>query len=169
MRTDALSLPRSPLGLVVGLCLLLSVLAPATASAGVPSRSERRDALRFAKDYWAEHGRSLADSYCYGKAYLRVGHRGRNVLGWVESAHPCTLWLNTNTEWSDGGLTDSWWRVCATAIHEYGHLVGRGHSRDPDSIMAATSELNEWSSWWPYFPGCRYDGDDADDDGFPDW
>jgi hypothetical protein len=160
---------RSPRGLAAGLCLLISALAPAAAHAGVPSRSERRDALRFARGYWAGQGQSLADSYCFGKAGLRVGRRGPNVLGWVESAHPCTVWLNAGAEWSDGGVTDSWWRVCPTVIHEYGHLVGRGHSRNPESIMAATAERNERASWWPYFPGCRYDGDDEDGDGFPDW
>ena len=153
-------------GVGVGLGVLICSLAPSTAHAGVPSNSERHDALRFAENFWHERGES---AYCPGRVRLRVGPDDPNVLGWVNSPFSCTIWLNYKTEWSDGGETDSWWRVCATAIHEYGHLVGRRHSRNPESIMAGYSRLNEESSWWPYFSGCRYENDDKDGDGSPDW
>jgi hypothetical protein len=29
-----------------------------------------------------------------------------------------------------------WWELCATVVHEYGHVYGRGHSSDPDDVMA---------------------------------
>jgi hypothetical protein len=29
--------------------------------------------------------------------------------------------------------------------------------------MAVTEQLNTRGWWWPYVPGCRYEGDDADD------
>ena len=60
-------------------------------------------------------------------------------------------------------------------IHEYGHLVrwrtpgGRVHYRNPESIMAAYTEWNHDSAWYPWFPACRYDGDDPNGDGYPDW
>lgn len=28
-----------------------------------------------------------------------------------------------------------WWRVCAATVHEWGHLTGHRHSRDPASPM----------------------------------
>jgi hypothetical protein len=28
-----------------------------------------------------------------------------------------------------------WWRVCAATVHEWGHLTGHGHSRNPASPM----------------------------------
>ena len=34
--------------------------------------------------------------------------------------------------------------------------------------MARGDGLNVDAWWWPYHPACRYDGDDADDDGWPE-
>lgn len=28
-----------------------------------------------------------------------------------------------------------WWRVCAATVHEWGHLKGHGHSKNPSSPM----------------------------------
>ena len=30
-----------------------------------------------------------------------------------------------------------WWRVCAATVHEWGHLTGHHHSRNPSSPMYA--------------------------------
>jgi Matrixin len=57
--------------------------------------------------------------------------------------------VSTWTEWEDGGRSfdcrvtfnerDEWsfTRFCSILVHEYGHLHGRRHSDDPDSVMYA--------------------------------
>jgi hypothetical protein len=82
--------------------------------------------------------------------------------------------MNSRLDWryaSGVGRIDPWWRLCATVIHEWGHLYGmpysfrnsphrHGHSNSPNSIMYWNEQgqfAHSW--WWPYFPGCRFDGD----------
>lgn len=148
--------------------------APAAAGASYPGSQDRADAVRFARSYWADHGRYASDYGCY-RVRTKVGYvdpetgRRRGWWGYWADWDPCRLVLNGNVNWSHGGFQDAWWDVCTTVIHEYGHLVGRGHSSNPNSIMASSAELNSLSWWWPYFPACRYDGDDADGDDTPDF
>jgi hypothetical protein len=151
--------------IVIVAALALGLIAPASAQAGFPSKSERHDALRFARAYWEDRGRYAP---CY-RVSIKVLHEERNTMGFYTPMRPCTIFLNRDVDWTDGGRRDTWWQVCATVIHEYGHVVGRGHSSDPNSIMARAVELNHYGSWWPWFPDCRYNGDDEDDDGYPDW
>jgi hypothetical protein len=152
--------------IVVAVCVAAPLAVPTFAQATVPSAQIRADAKRFARDYWEERGRYAP---CYG-VRIRMAHAGPNSLGFVRRrSRPCTIFLNRDNDWGNGGTQRMWWSVCATVIHEWGHLVGRGHTRNPESIMAVTESLNRVSSWWPYFPACRYEGDDADDDGLPDW
>jgi len=92
-----------------------------------------------------------------------------NTMAFVGSWQPCTIYLNRDAPWGGRGR-DAWWKLCPIVIHEYGHVVGRGHSPRPSSIMAPGVDI--WrlgATWWPYFPDCRYDGDDEDGDGSPDW
>jgi hypothetical protein len=42
-------------------------------------------------------------------------------------------------------VTFSWSRFCTIMVHEYGHLIGLDHSKDPDSIMFSRPKP---------FPGC---------------
>ena len=49
--------------------------------------------------------------------------------GWLGAAqHPCTIIIDRRR-----GL--SWERYCAAVVHEWGHLKGKPHSRNPRSIM----------------------------------
>ena len=146
-----------------------SELTPTAAIASAPSQSELRDARKFAKAYWNARGRYAQDRGC-NHVQIWTGRLPRGVLGEWEPAYPCTISLTTAFDWSRGGKRDSWWQICATTIHEYGHLVGMGHIRRPNSIMApAVIGYNNYAEWWPWFPGCRYQGDDPDGDGQPDW
>lgn len=141
------------------------------------------DAKRFARDWWASRNWHYGDGVpnCYGVRFKwRSWHRDpgiRRQLAYVHTAADCTIVFNKRAIWPrvperNGDTTNlgpSWWRFCATAIHEWGHLRGMPynwrnppvHSRSPDKIMAVTEMLNTRAWWWPYFPGCRYEGDEV--------
>ena len=50
----------------------------------------------------------------------------RSALG--EANSPCTILYNRRRHYD-------WPHLCATTIHEWGHLVGRNHVTNPSSIM----------------------------------
>jgi len=140
------------------------VVAPGVARAAAPTILARATARDYAKTYWERKGYYAP---C-GAVRTRSVPLAHNVVGEFRPWHPCTIYLSSRFDWTRGGQRDEWWQVCATTMHEWGHLVGKGHSRNVDSIMASSLEENRYSWWWPYFPACRYDGDDADGDGTPD-
>jgi hypothetical protein len=151
----------------IALCVVASAATPAVAHAGVPHYQDRADAKRYARAYWENRG-YYTDCW---RVRVRVERLPRSENGRVYLG-TCTIFLNRRTDWSAGGQRDPWWQVCHTMTHEYGHLPGieRPHTWNGESIMARAVDLSEWgSSWWPWFPGCRYDGDDQDGDGTPDW
>ena len=155
--------------LAIGLALTVSVMAPAVAHASAPSKQNLADAKRLARRYWEDERGRFTDC---PTVRLRVVRAHANYMGFVDPiSAPCTINLNRNAGWSDHGQRDSWWQVCATVTHEWGHLPGvdARHNTNPESVMARTVELNTYSSWWPWFPACRYDGDDEDGDDLPDW
>lgn len=164
---------------IVGVLALVAFAAPAAADASVPSWQDRADAKRFARAYWAdEYG---AYTYCSGvrmrwRNYQEDGHVRRNLA--YQSG--CTLTFNKRIKWGripDSGWGDDWWRLCITAIHEYGHLPGMPfdgwhgavHSSNRNSLMAYSEGLNRRSWWWPFHPACRYQDDDLDGDEVPDY
>jgi hypothetical protein len=150
--------------ILAALAALAALAVPGVAQAAVPRATDRADAKRFARDYWEDRGYYAP---CSG-VRVRVTHLGRNTMGGVARRGACTIWLNRDVDWTHRGKRAAWWQVCATVIHEYGHVVGKRHSRNPNSIMAASVEANTYATWWPYFNACRYDGDDEDGDGLPD-
>ena len=159
---------------LAAILLIVGVLAaPAMADARQLNPQDRTDAVRFARSYWADRGRYASDEGCF-RVRTKIGfvNPDGDRHGWLGYWAPwdhCRLVLNGNEDWSDGDSRDPWWDLCSTVIHEYGHLVGRGHSRNPNSVMAGSMQLNHLAWWWPYFPDCRYDGDDEDGDDWPDW
>jgi hypothetical protein len=166
--------------LVAGILLALTVATTAVAS--IPPYQDRRDAKRFARDWWATRAESPD---CSG---VRLRWNSweydpgiRRKLAYVPIAAQCTVVFNAKVNWarvpeSNPGETtflgDGWWRFCATVMHEWGHLRGMPHgfdsppfhSRSRNNIMADTETLNTFAWWWPYFPGCRYEGDGVDYD-----
>src|SRR3954470_15748756 len=61
-----------------------------------------------------------------------------------ETTSPGDRMVNCRIEFNSR-VTFSWSRFCTIMVHEYGHLIGLEHSKDPDSVMFARPK--------PY-PGC---------------
>lgn len=142
----------------------------APAHANRPSYQDRADALAFARDYWQDRGRDSARYGCPPRRINIVFYRGRGYeLGKTYPGAYCSIFLNSNADWNGDGNRAKWWNTCATVIHEWGHLVGRGHNDNPESIMARYADWNYEASWYPFFPDCRYEGDDRDNNGYPEW
>jgi hypothetical protein len=58
----------------------------------------------------------------------------------------CTIFYNQATGWS-------WRKLCSVTLHEYGHLIGYGHSRNRNSIMYSPYG---GANWWPRHPACDF-------------
>jgi hypothetical protein len=168
---------RKVVGLVAALCVATSWVPFAEAS--IPTYQERVDGKEFARYFWDDRG---VETVCYG---VRIRFRALQsgivaaVPGNRNGTSKCAIVFNKRIDWGRNqgwGRADPWWRFCRIAIHEYGHLPGMPfefpplHSRNANSIMASSEQQQaEGARWWPYFPACRYDGDDQDGDGEPDW
>jgi hypothetical protein len=160
--------------------LALAALNGPTAGASIPSYQDRIDAKRFARDWWAAGSWHIGDGVpnCGRVRFMWLSFP-RSRLAFVPNRYDCVVVFNKGIQWgwvpeTGSQVTDlgeQWWRFCATAIHEWGHLRGMPynwrfppiHSRNPDNIMAGDEgglSVRAW--WWPYFPGCRYDGDKVD-------
>ena len=90
---------------------------------------------------------------CYGVRLAWVPVRtlpsqamGHGTLAPQAQLGGCTVYYNKAVGWS-------WRKLCSVTVHEYGHLIGYGHSRNSDSIMYP-SYLG--SNWWPCSPACDF-------------
>lgn len=129
-------------------------LAAALAALTVPTSAQAAHrpappiglALPIAADYWGVEGTCPADSV--GIVWLAdlgvnpdTGDSagGRAVLGGCASGQP-TIWLNSSV---DVGFA----MRCTIVVHEYGHLIGLGHSDD-------ASVMNPWWMAWHLVRPC---------------
>ncbi len=150
------------------------VLSPPLAEASIPSYQDRLDVKRFARDWWVSKDwrSSTGETTCLGVRFrFRNYYEDPEIRRNLAYQRGCTITFNKRIRWAyaprSGDLGHQWWRFCATAIHEYGHLPGMPysyenppiHSSSPNNIMAVTEDLSTNAWWWPYFPGCRYEGD----------
>jgi hypothetical protein len=136
--------------------IAVSLLVPASAAAYAPSKLDMSDALHVAQNYWEHRG---YDSTCRMVTYSAHPFWGSHYgsLGYTSG---CRINFNSLTSWNHpphAGKQQSWWRVCPTGIHEWGHLPGinRLHNHNPSSIMAIAESVNTSAWWWPYFPKCE--------------
>jgi hypothetical protein len=173
--------------LLVCWAAVVALVSAAPAAASIPPKQERLDAKRFARAWWASRTWNYGDGVanCSGVRFRwNSWHYDPNIrrsLAYVPFPSDCTIVFNAEANWArvpESGpgettfLGEGWWRLCATAIHEWGHLRGMPYSlRNPpihswnrNSIMAVAEKLNTHAWWWPYFPGCRYEGDGVDYD-----
>jgi Matrixin len=131
-------------GLVLGALLL-----PALAQANVPSPNYQAAAKYEARWYWTAYRANYIP--CSG-VRLRWDHSGDRYdgrRGWyahVDYIGGCTIHFNRSFKWF-------WTRLATTMIHEYGHVVGFRHNRNPRSIMSL-GVLPDWRlssatyTWW---------------------
>jgi hypothetical protein len=163
-------LRRADLRRVAAVSAFVAVLLlPASAEASIPSYQDRLDAKRWARDWWAseyEHGVTS----CYGVRFrFRSYYADPHIRYRLAYQHGCTITFNKRINWAwapdYGHIGEKWWRFCMVAIHEYGHLPGMPysvppiHSRNPNNVMVSSEGLATRAWWWPFFPGCSYDGD----------
>lgn len=134
--------------LLLSLAAASVLVAPATAEAWKPSYQDRLDAKRFARSFWADRGEYVP---CGGVRLAWVsGSTVRRAFGHGTLAAVfrggCTVYYNEAVGWS-------WRKLCSVTVHEYGHLIGHGHSWNPDSIMYPSYY---GSNWWPRHWSCDY-------------
>jgi Matrixin len=127
--------------LVLGACLLL----PAGAQAE-PAATAEGD-LAIAKAFW---GREPTD--CSSVTFSTEVHQGAEAGGEatepVPGDPPIACMIAVREVWSTPA--ESPVRVCVYAVHEWGHLLGEGHSSDPNSVMyfePAASSVPACETW----------------------
>jgi hypothetical protein len=157
--------------------VLIGGIAAADAQAFIASKTDRIDAKRFARNFWAQRAEQ-PNCYNVGIRWRPFPFGSRDIamvpMDWRDGDSKCVIVMNSRVDWSynvGAAEVDPWWRLCATLTHEWGHLYGMpysfgrtphrdGHSHSPNSIMYANEQGQfRYAWWWPHFPGCRYDGD----------
>jgi hypothetical protein len=129
------------------LLALVPSLGGALAASPTASAAHLAPAVRFAAD-----SPSTATARQIAVAHWGVDPCGGNVaITWTAQARD----LNAVAHWSspvpdtgpaghldcsiafNSAASFSWPKFCTVVVHEYGHLVGHGHSADPTDVMAA--------------------------------
>jgi hypothetical protein len=132
--------------IVAAVVSVTALAAPAVVSADVPSYVDRADAKRFARAYWEDERGLFAPCYRVNLNFHPIHRPG--VFGYVRMGS-CTVHMNSRERWN-------WSKLCTTVTHEYGHVLGRGHSSNPNSIMWAS-----WPNpvWGKRFKACDYESE----------
>lgn len=129
--------------LIATLCLLA---CPAAADANPdPSRDPLvRRWITVAQAYWG------ASPACLGGVDVVVGNWGPQDDTWAFTARGgCWIVLRPTVYPAPSGSDPIGWRqaMCSTIAHEWGHMLGYGHSADPRSLMHPLVPLDA-------VPGC---------------
>jgi hypothetical protein len=130
------------------LIALAALTFTAKASANVPYVQDRIDAKKFAVHYWTNRGDY---NPCEGRLglifYPFRGTSEADDWGYTFARGSCTVYMNSSVHWS-------WWKLCATTIHEVGHVFGHAHHRwQPASIMYPRMPNPRWGY---HFSDCEY-------------
>jgi Matrixin len=107
--------------LIAGIMLL--ALAPAAEARTAPWIAVK-DAKSYARWYWEDKRGLTIPCYAVG---VRWEPMGSNSLGYT--TRRCLIHLNSREpRWG-------WYKLCWAVIHEYGHIVGYGHTSKPNALM----------------------------------
>ena len=122
------------LGVMLASVVLIGV-APTAAEARKASWSDVSHAKAYARWYWEDY-RGLTIP-CYGVA-IQWDYLSSDTLGGTTGR--CIVHMNRREPgWS-------WYKLCWTMIHEYGHIVGYGHTWKPNAIMRrAWNNSHDWA------------------------
>jgi hypothetical protein len=121
---------------VLALLCVAWTAAPATASVGASATSAVQDPevgywLDRAAAYWGGDPRCPAGIDVSLDATLPAGEVARATVGGCD--------IRYSTAWYPRPSNQTWaaWaeQLCIITVHEYGHLLGRAHTSDPDDIM----------------------------------
>jgi Matrixin len=132
----------------LAVCVLSASSGVSTAHAWTPTKPDRLDAKRLARDFWAERGEYVP---CSGVRLVWVPRwvvrqaLGDGLLAAVLRGG-CTIYYNQAAGWS-------WGKLCSVTVHEYGHLLGHGHSGNPNGIMYPAYQD---AAWWPRHRACDF-------------
>lgn len=122
----------------LALAAILSIALLAILSVSWPSEGEPRIkvARHVAVRTWGD--------VCAGRVAIRkIPMTGRTIglstWDWSPNHYriDCVISLRWNYRWS-------YWQLCALIVHEYGHLAGQHHSRNPWSVMYR----DIWRPFW---------------------
>jgi hypothetical protein len=75
---------------------------------------------------------------CLGGVDVVVGNWGAGGDAWAFATRDgCWIAVRPTVYPAPSGVDQTWWRtaMCVTIAHEWGHILGRGHSSDPHSLM----------------------------------
>jgi Matrixin len=117
------------------LIALLCLLGAPTAAEAAPDPGRDPLVQRWlgvARAYWG------ASPPCLGGVDAVAGNWGPGGDAWAyASAGSCWIALRPTAYPAPPRMDLTWWRaaMCTTTAHEWGHLLGYGHSPDPSSLM----------------------------------
>jgi hypothetical protein len=140
----------------VGLCALTFAGSAGSASQG-PSSDLVANALARAARYWRAvpcrgqfrviADRSVTQDIVYGWATFDTTSEPERGLGAPPSTYTnCVIHLNGAWFGTRRQDAQEWWAFCITVVHEYGHLLGHGHTIPPRPYDVMNAQPLQWGS-----------------------
>jgi hypothetical protein len=135
----------------------LAVTGSARSAGSGPPADLLANALARATRYWHATpcggrfrvlpDRSVKEGLVYGWATFDVAPGSPSSLSAPPVAYTnCVIHLNGSWFGTRRQDTEEWWSFCITIVHEYGHLLGHGHTLPPRPYDVMNAEPLLWGS-----------------------